>query len=150
MLQADANRKLEDDEDLENIYGVQFKSIVVLSRHFKGEIAGTIDKATTRAIQARSDANAVLTAAQADAQAIRLRAEAEAAAVHARATVDALVNDDHSREMQRKRLEVQRIAAFGSRTTFVPTETGFTQQASSGVAHETGRTTVRDHRPEAP
>jgi regulator of protease activity HflC (stomatin/prohibitin superfamily) len=60
--------------------------------------------------------------AEAKAHATRLAAEAEAAAVRIMARADADVGDEYAQEMGRRRQEISRVAAFGNKTVFVPTE----------------------------
>ncbi|KAJ7172723.1 hypothetical protein C8R46DRAFT_1162085 [Mycena filopes] len=145
-------------------YGIQLKDLAVIDRHFKGEIANTMDKLTTRALHAQveaanvdreyvsrafdqeegllavakikaksmntlADAEAYTVVAQAKAQAEKTKIDAEA---HAQATrmaaeadaeaADSKVVDQFAREMEARRMEVNRVKAFGSKTIFVPTD----------------------------
>ncbi|KAI5118091.1 hypothetical protein M0805_007741 [Coniferiporia weirii] len=149
-------------------YGIMLKDLAVIDRQFKGEIASTMDKLTTRALQAqveaanvdrensnkvkqeegalavqkikaqarntqadadayqviaaaRAAAQSTQIAAEAQAEATRVAARAEADAVRAKALADAEVLDAFAREMQLRRVDVQRVAAYGNRTVFVPT-----------------------------
>ncbi|KAI0030300.1 hypothetical protein K488DRAFT_54541 [Vararia minispora EC-137] len=150
-------------------YGIILKDLAVIDRQFKGEIANTMDKLTTRALQAqveaanvdrensnkvkqeegalsvarikamalntkadaeaysviagaKAEAERTRIAAEAQATATRLAAEAAAEAVRTKARADAEVTDIFAREMQMRRLEVERVGAYGNRTVFVPTE----------------------------
>lgn len=60
--------------------------------------------------------------AAAGAEATRLAAQAEADAIKLRAAADIQVTDQFAREMQMRRVEVSRVAAFGNKTVFVPSE----------------------------
>jgi uncharacterized membrane protein YqiK len=84
--------------------------------------------------------------ALAQAEATRLAAEAEAQAIRVKAEADALVVDHFAREMELKRLEVQRVRAFGSKTVFVPTD-GLGGQIGNalavGLAASTGADAAR-------
>ena len=42
--------------------------------------------------------------------------------------------DQFAREMQMRRIDVQRIAAYGRRAVFVPSDTGMGGQAASAMA----------------
>ena len=88
---------------------------------------------TTFQTDADAEAYSVVAAAKAEAERLkieaealalttRLAAEAEAAAIRTRAAADTDIIHEFAREMQRRRLEVQSIAAYGDRTVFVPTE----------------------------
>ncbi|KAH8105723.1 band 7 domain-containing protein [Phellopilus nigrolimitatus] len=148
-------------------YGIVLKDLAVIDRQFKGEIAATMDKLTTRALQAqveaanvdrensnkvkkeegafsvakirsqalntqvdadaykvvaaaRAAAQATQIAAEAAAAATRLAARAEAEAVRARAEADAGVQEPFAREVLLRRVDVQRVAAYGERAVFVP------------------------------
>ncbi|OCB86554.1 band 7 domain-containing protein [Sanghuangporus baumii] len=148
-------------------YGIVLKDLAVIDRQFKGEIAATMDKLTTRALQAQveaanvdrensnkvkqeegalsvtkikaqamntkadADAYQVVAAARAQAKSTQIAAEAqgeatlvnaraEAEAIRIRALADAEVHDAFAREMQLRRIDVSRIAAYGNRTVFVP------------------------------
>ncbi|KDQ21011.1 hypothetical protein BOTBODRAFT_27024 [Botryobasidium botryosum FD-172 SS1] len=152
-------------------YGIDLKDLAVIDRQFKGDIAATMDKLTTRALQAQveaanvdrensnrvkkeegalqvaqvtaqarktqadADAYQVIAAARARAEALqiestaqaeatRVSAQAEADAILLRTKADAEVRDAFAREMQLRRIEVERVGAFGNKTVFVPTENG--------------------------
>ncbi|EJD06172.1 band 7 domain-containing protein [Fomitiporia mediterranea MF3/22] len=152
-------------------YGIVLKDLAVIDRQFKGEIAATMDKLTTRALQAqveaanvdrensnkvkqeegalsvtkikaqalntkadadayqvvasaRAAAKSTQIAAEAQAEATLLAARAEADAIRLRAVADAEVRDTFAREMQLRRIDVSRIAAYGNRTVFVPVGNG--------------------------
>jgi len=51
-----------------------------------------------------------------------MMAEAEAEAVRIKAEADTKVIDQFAREMEFRRVEVQRVRAFGSKTVFVPSD----------------------------
>lgn len=62
-----------------------------------------------------------------------MAARADADAIKLKATADAEVVDQFAREMELRRIEVQRVAAFGSKTVFVPSE-GLGAQAGGAMA----------------
>lgn len=75
--------------------------------------------------------------AEAKATATRLAAEAEAEATRTKARADAEVTDLFAREMEMRRIEVERVAAFGNKTIFVPTDaagSGVTGPMMAGMA----------------
>ncbi|KAG9082936.1 hypothetical protein FS749_006452 [Ceratobasidium sp. UAMH 11750] len=167
-------------------YGIVLKDLAVIDRQFKGDIAATMDKLTTRALQAqveaanvdrensnkvkqeqgalqvaqvkaqarRTEADALayatITAAKAEAEALtiaaearaaatKLQAQADAEAVSSRANADSSVGDSFAREMEVRRVDVERVRAFGSRAVFVPCETGGVSSGGSvGNALMTG------------
>ncbi|KAL6302729.1 band 7 domain-containing protein [Sparassis latifolia] len=169
FLDALRTRAMDDLQLAALEYGIVLKDLAVMDRKFKGDIATTMDKLTTRALQAQveaanvdrensnkikqeegalavarvkaqaqntisdSEAYSVIAVAKAEAQrvqieaqaqahATRLAAQAEAEATRLRAAADAAVLDQFAREMGLRRLDVARVAAFGDRTVFVPTE----------------------------
>lgn len=71
---------------------------------------------------ARAQAQRTQIDAEAQAQATRIQAEAEAEAIRIKASAAAAISDTFAREMELRRLEVQRVKAFGSKTVFVPSE----------------------------
>ncbi|KAG8944070.1 hypothetical protein FRC04_002210 [Tulasnella sp. 424] len=130
-------------------YGIALKDFAVIDRQFKGEIASAMDKLTTRALQAQveaasvdkendnrvkkeegslkvaetqadAEAYAIIAKANAMAEATRIAARADADAIGFKATADQAVQDDFAREMRLRRNEVERIAAYGNKTVFVP------------------------------
>ncbi|EUC57798.1 band 7 domain protein [Rhizoctonia solani AG-3 Rhs1AP] len=166
-------------------YGILLKDLAVIDRQFKGDIASTMDKLTTRALQAqveaanvdrensnkvkqeqgalqvaqvraearkteaealayatttaaKAQAEAVIIAAEAQAAAIKLQAQAEADAVAARSNADSRVDDAFAREMEVRRVDVERVKAFGPRAVFVPCETGGVSGNSMSNALVTG------------
>ncbi|EJD52128.1 hypothetical protein AURDEDRAFT_111592 [Auricularia subglabra TFB-10046 SS5] len=168
FLDALRTRAMDDMHIAALEYGIVLKDLAVIDRQFKGEIANTMDKLTTRALQAQveaanvdrensnkvkqeegalsvarikaqsqntaADAQAysVVTAAkaaaealqikaEAEAQATRLAAQADADAVKIKALADTGVTDEFAREMELRRVEVARVAAYGDKTVFVPT-----------------------------
>jgi len=169
FLDALRTRAMDDMHEAALEYGIVLKDLAVIDRQFKGEIAATMDKLTTRALQAQveaanvdrensnkvkqeegalsvtrikakaantqADAEAyrVITSAQAEAkklkieaearaEATRMEAEAAAGATRIKAQADAQVLDQFAREMELRRLEVDRIKAYGSKTVFVPSD----------------------------
>ncbi|KAH9008961.1 hypothetical protein EDB84DRAFT_1571641, partial [Lactarius hengduanensis] len=77
--------------------------------------------------------------AEAQAHATRFAAEAEAAAIRIKARADAEVADEFAQEMSRRRQEIQRVAAFGNKAVFVPTEAmGVASQVLTGMAAGVG------------
>ncbi|ORY52173.1 hypothetical protein BCR35DRAFT_19376 [Leucosporidium creatinivorum] len=83
---------------------------------------------------AKAEAEAVQIAALGEAEAIRVTAEAEAKAIAMRNEADRNVKDDQARAMQMARNEVQRIAAYGNKAIFVPTESGVAGNVLAGFA----------------
>ncbi|KAF8990342.1 hypothetical protein BDQ17DRAFT_1393150 [Cyathus striatus] len=171
FLDALRTRAMDEMHEAALDYGIILKDLAVIDRQFKGEIASTMDKLTTRALQtqveaanvdrennnkvkqeeealsvtriraqaanAQADVEAyrIITAAKAQAQrmkieaeaqaeATRIVAEAEAKAVRIKAQADTEVVDQFAREMELRRVEVSKVQAYGSKTIFVPTETG--------------------------
>ncbi|KAH8082803.1 hypothetical protein BXZ70DRAFT_958695 [Cristinia sonorae] len=169
FLDALRTRAMDDLLDAAREYGIVLKDLAVIDRQFKGDIASTMDKLTTRALQAQveaanvdrensnkikqeegtlavaqvkakvrntqaeAEAYSVVAAARAQAERLQieaeaqakatlLAAEADAEAIRIKAAADAKVTDAFAREMEAKRLEVNRVRAFGSKTVFVPTE----------------------------
>ncbi|KAH9170107.1 hypothetical protein EDB89DRAFT_2072397 [Lactarius sanguifluus] len=77
--------------------------------------------------------------AEAQAHATRFAAEAEAAAIRIKARADAEVADEFAQEMSRRRQEIRRVAAFGNKAVFVPTEAmGVASQVLTGMAAGVG------------
>ena len=73
--------------------------------------------------------------AEAHAHATRLAAEAEAEATRIKARADADVGNPFAQEMGRRRQEIARVAAFGNKAVFVPTEAmGVAAPAVAGMA----------------
>ena len=65
--------------------------------------------------------------------------KADADAIRIKALADAEVIDQFAREMEMRRIDVQRIAAYGSKTVFVPTTgsgegSGMAEQAGNALA----------------
>lgn len=83
---------------------------------------------------ARAQAQSTQIAADAEAEATRLAARADADAIRLRAAADGDVQDTFARGMEMRRVEVQRVRAFGNRTVFVPATGGFEEQVGGGVA----------------
>ena len=89
-------------------------------------------KAQVSNAKADAEAYSVVAAAKANAEALRINAEAQAEATRLAATADADaikikaiadtgVTDSFAREMEARRVEVTRVAAFGNKTVFMPT-----------------------------
>ncbi|KAH8994231.1 hypothetical protein EDB92DRAFT_1976761 [Lactarius akahatsu] len=107
-------------------------------------------KAKTRSAAADAEAYSTVAAAkaaaertrleaEAQAHATRLAAEAEAAAIRIKARADAEVADEFAQEMSRGRQEIRRVAAFGNKAVFVPTEAmGVASQVLTGMAAGVG------------
>ncbi|KAH9991862.1 hypothetical protein BJV77DRAFT_1004826 [Russula vinacea] len=103
-------------------------------------------KAQARNAEADAEAYAVIAAAKAAAErtrieaeahahATRLAAEAEAEATRIKARADADIGNPFAQEMGRRRQEVRRVAAFGNKAVFVPTEAmGVAAPALAGMA----------------
>ena len=83
---------------------------------------------------AQAAAKSVQIAAEAQAEATRLAARADADAIRIRAAADAEILDVFAREMQLRRIDVQRVAAYGDRTVFVPTGNGAGADVSGSIA----------------
>jgi regulator of protease activity HflC (stomatin/prohibitin superfamily) len=99
----------------------------------EGALAVARIKAQARNTEADAAAYGVVTAAkaqaermkieaEAQAEATRLAAEADAEAIRVKADADGKVVDNFAREMEMRRMEVRRVAAYGSKTVFVPTD----------------------------
>lgn len=88
-------------------------------------------RAYTVVAQAKADAEALRIKAQAEAEATRIAAQAESDALRMKSDASANVRDDFAREMELRRLEVQRVGAYGNRTVFVGEGANV---GSSGVA----------------
>jgi len=76
--------------------------------------------AYTIVAQAKAKAEALQIDAAARAEATRLAAKADADAIRLKATADADVVDAFAREMELRRVEVQRVAAYGNKAVFIP------------------------------
>jgi regulator of protease activity HflC (stomatin/prohibitin superfamily) len=169
FLDALRTRAMDEMHEAALEYGIILKDLAVIDRQFKGEIAATMDKLTTRAMQAQveaanvdrensnkvkqeegalsvarikaqarntqadAEAYAIVAAAKAQAQrtrieaeaqaeATKLAAEAEAEATRIKAAADAQVVDQFAREMELRRIEVNKIMAYGNKTIFVPSD----------------------------
>src|SRR5712675_1880367 len=85
--------------------------------------------------QAEADAEAYSIIAAARAVAERTRIEAEAHAHATRFAAEADVGNAFAQEMGRRRQEVARVAAFGNKAVFVPTEAmGVAAHSLAGMA----------------
>ncbi|KAF8607819.1 hypothetical protein BDV93DRAFT_487714 [Ceratobasidium sp. AG-I] len=180
FLDALRTRAMDDLHVAALEYGILLKDLAVIDRQFKGDIAATMDKLTTRALQAqveaanvdrensnkvkqeqgallvaqvkaqarkteaealayatitaaKAQAEALTIAAEAQAAATKLQAQAEAEAVSSRANADSSVDNVFAREMEVRRVDVERVKAFGSRAVFVPCETGGVGNAGGGA-----------------
>jgi regulator of protease activity HflC (stomatin/prohibitin superfamily) len=71
---------------------------------------------------AKAQAQRLKIEAEAQAEATHMAAEAEAGAVRIKAQADAQVVDQFAREMEFRRMEVNRVRAFGPKTVFVPSD----------------------------
>jgi len=84
---------------------------------------------------ARAVAERTRIEAEAHAHATRFAAEAEAEATRIKARADADVGNAFAQEMGRRRQEVARVAAFGNKAVFVPTEAmGVAAPSLAGMA----------------
>ena len=148
-------------------YGIDLKDLAVIDHRSKGEIARTMDAFAARALQAQAEAvnldleisnkvriqegllKSVVAKAKADAEALQITADAQAAAtrtaalaeadaIQSRAQVDQGVEDAFAREMSMRRVEVSKVQAFGSRTVFVPTDTGSGSGKNGGIGNALG------------
>jgi len=107
-------------------------------------------KAQARSTEADAEAYSTIAAAkavaertrleaQAQAHATKLAAEAEAEAIRIKARADAEVVNTFSQEMSRRRQEIRRVAAFGNKAVFVPTESmGVAAPMLAGMAASVG------------
>jgi len=107
-------------------------------------------KAKARSAEADADAYSTVAAAKAVAERTRLEAEAaahatrfaaeaEAEAIRIKARADAEVADAFAQEMSRRRQEIARVAAFGNKAVFVPTEAmGVASPVLAGMAAGVG------------
>lgn len=97
-------------------------------------------RAYTVVAQAKADAEALQISAQAQGAATRIAAQAAADAIRIKAEAAASVHDAFAREMELRRLEVQRVGAFGNRTVFVGEGAagGMGATAAQGFAMYTG------------
>ncbi|THU99362.1 hypothetical protein K435DRAFT_719810 [Dendrothele bispora CBS 962.96] len=167
FLDALRTRAMDEMHEAALEYGIVLKDLAVIDRQFKGEIAATMDKLTTRALQAQveaanvdrensnkvkqeegafavakikaqaanttADAEAykVIAAAKARAEAQIIEANAEAEAIRIKSAADAHVSDQYAREMGLRRIEVDKVRAYGPKTIFVPTETAGAQMGQA-------------------
>lgn len=181
FLDALRTRAMDEMHEAALEYGIVLKDLAVIDRQFKGEIASTMDKLTTRALQAQveaanvdrensnkvkqeegalqvarikaqakntqadAEAYGIVAAAKAQAQrtkieaeaqaeATRLAAQAEAEAIRIKAAADGAVTDEFAREMELRRMEVNKVQAYGSKTIFVPTDSGAGAQMGQAMA----------------
>ncbi len=181
FLDALRSRAMDDLHQAALEYGIVLKDLAVIDRQFKGEIASTMDKLTTRALQAQveaanvdrensnrvkkeqgtldvaqvqassrktqadaeayaivANAKAVAQALQIDAEAraeaTRMAAKADADAIQLKATADQGVTDDFARQMEMRRVEVQRVAAYGNKAIFVPMSGSEGNSGGSGIS----------------
>ncbi|KZO95180.1 band 7 domain-containing protein [Calocera viscosa TUFC12733] len=99
--------------------------------------------------KARADAQASAIAAEAKAQSIRIQAAAEADAIKMKARAVAEIEDAFAREVELKRLEIQRVAAFGNKAVFVPaSEPGMASGMSNAMTLGMAAGMGRDVRPQ--
>ena len=96
---------------------------------------------------ARAQAQRVQIEAEAQAKATRLAAEAEAEAIRIKALAASQVADPFARDMEFRRMEVQRVRAYGQKAVFVPDKAAGQQMAdyySFGLAAGMGGVNARD------
>jgi regulator of protease activity HflC (stomatin/prohibitin superfamily) len=110
--------------DRENSNKVKQEEGVLSVARIKAQSRNTESDAEAYSIIAAAKAIAERTRieAEAAAHATRLAAEAEAEAIRIKSRADADVGDAFAQEMGRRRQEVRRVAAFGNKAVFVPTE----------------------------
>ncbi|KAH9932996.1 uncharacterized protein B0H18DRAFT_985041 [Fomitopsis serialis] len=152
FLDALRTRAMDDLHFAALEYGIVMKDL--------GEIASTMDRLTTRALQAQveaanvdrensnrikqeegalqsdSQAYSVVAAAKAEAQKVQIEAEAQAQATRLAAEAEAAairIRAAADADMEMRRVEVSRVQAFGSKTVFVPTD-GIGAQMGSALA----------------
>ena len=127
--------------DRENSNKIKQEEGALSVARIKAQAANTQADADAYRIIAAAKATAERTKieAQATAEAIKLQAEAEAEATRIKATIDAQVHDTFAREMELRRVEVQRIQAYGSKTVFVPqSDPGVGSAMALGMAASLG------------
>lgn len=73
---------------------------------------------------AKARAEALQIDATARAEATRLAARAEADAIRLKSSADGEVTDVFAREMEMRRIDVERVAAYGNKAVFVPMAEG--------------------------
>lgn len=123
--------------DRENSNKVKQQEGVLAVARIKAQARNTESDAEAYSIIAAAKAAAERTRieAAAHAHATRLAAEAEAEAVRIKANADGDVHNPFAQDMAGKRMEVMRVAAFGNKAVFVPTEAmGIAAPAFSGMA----------------
>lgn len=110
--------------DRENSNKVKQEEGALSVARIKAQAANThADAEAYRVItSAQAEAKKLKIEAEARAEATRMEADAEAGAIRIKARADAEVIDQFAREMELRRLEVNRIKAFGSKTVFVPSD----------------------------
>jgi regulator of protease activity HflC (stomatin/prohibitin superfamily) len=94
---------------------IQAQALILSQTQADSEAYGVVAAAKAQAERTKIEA-------EAQAEATRLMAEAEAEAVRIKAEADAKVIDQFAREMELRRVEVQRVGAFGNKTVFVPSD----------------------------
>ncbi|GAA6013043.1 hypothetical protein JCM10207_006150 [Rhodosporidiobolus poonsookiae] len=104
----------------------------------EGALAVARVTAQQRKTEADAQAYATIAAAKAAAEAIEIAAQARANAVRIEADADANVRDEQARRMQMARVEVDRVAAYGNRAVFVPTDSAFGSNLAGGFAFSAG------------
>jgi regulator of protease activity HflC (stomatin/prohibitin superfamily) len=80
---------------------------------------------------AKAQAERMKIEAEAQAEATRLAAEADAEAIRIKAEADTRVVDQFAREMELRRIDVQKVRAYGSKTVFVPTDASGAQMSNA-------------------
>ncbi len=83
---------------------------------------------------AKAQAERTRIEAEAQAEATRLTAQAEADAILTKARADGQVLDVFAREMEMRRMEVAKVRAYGSKTIFVPMDSGVGAQMGNALA----------------
>ncbi|KAJ8489521.1 hypothetical protein ONZ45_g13550 [Pleurotus djamor] len=76
---------------------------------------------------AKAHAEQIEIEAQAQASATKLAAEADAEAIRVKSEADARVRDEFARSMIYKRVEVEKVKAYGPKTVFAPSEAKSTE-----------------------
>ncbi|KAI0261866.1 band 7 domain-containing protein [Gloeopeniophorella convolvens] len=127
--------------DRENSNKVKQEEGVLSVARIKAQARNTEADAEAYSVIAAAKAAAERTRieAEAHAHATRLAAEADAEATRIKARADTDIQDAFAQEMGRRRQEVARVAAFGSKTIFVPTEAmGIASPMVAGLAAGVG------------
>jgi len=97
----------------------------------EGALAVAKIKAQAANTTADAEAYNVIAAAKARAEAQIIEANAEAEAIRIKSAADSHVSDQYAREMGLRRIEVDKVRAYGPKTIFVPTETAGAQMGQA-------------------